>query len=379
MVMMIQQILEQCKKLVSQPDYRRQYLLDIRKNGRPIAGCFSNYIPEEIIAAAGLHPVRIIGMHNTSNVPRRPLLNPVCSFVQDVFSAACAGQFSSMDMIIFPNSCDSLKLLRQIWDYEIKTPPAYAILHPVNNNPDSVLYFADQLRIFAAQLSPNSGVSETSLKKNIERYNQTRRLLRNLYDLRKTGSVPFRGSQAVTLMTAGLILDRDEYNVMLQQIVELCSQGKSDGKLQKRIMVIGPLVDHYMLLEKIEEFDACLVYEDVTNGARYCDRDVELQGDLYENIARRYLLAGPSPTMNDTAHGEANSFENRVHELNPDGVIFINQKFCEPHIYNYLAKKDILKQMRINCLMLEIDHGRLDVPEHDVLRIESFIETAGRN
>jgi benzoyl-CoA reductase subunit C len=379
--MTIQQILEQCKKLVSQPDYRRRYLLNIRKNGRAIAGCFSNYISEEIIAAAGLHPARIIGRYNISNSPRRPLLNPVCSFVQDVFSAACAGEFSVMDIIIFPNSCDSLKVLRQIWDYEIKTPPAYAVLHPVNNSRDSILYFADQLRIFAAQLSQNTGVSvsEAALKKAIGQYNTTRQLLRKLYDLRKTGDSALRGSDAVALMTAGLIMDRNEYNTMLLQVIELCSREQPDGKHQKRIMITGPLLDHYPLLEKIEDFGACLVYEDITNGARYCDRDVEIQGDAYENIARRYLLASPSPTMNDTARTEADSFENRVRGLDLDGVIFINQKFCEPHVHNYLAKKDILREMRINCLMLEIDHGAPDIHERDLLRIESFIETAGRN
>jgi benzoyl-CoA reductase subunit C len=100
---------------------------------------------------------------------------------------------------------------------------------------------------------------------------------------------------------------------------------------------------------------------------------------LYENIAQRYLLADPSPTMNDMARVEGDAFKNRVRELNLDGVIFINQKFCEPHVHNYLAKKDILKQMRINCLMLEIDHGVPDIHERDLLRIESFIETVGRN
>ncbi len=39
----------------------------------------------------------------------------------------------------------------------------------------------------------------------------------------------------------------------------------------------------------------------------------------------------------------------------------------------------MLKRMQINCLMLEVDHGRLDVHERDALRIESFVEMAGKN
>ncbi len=325
----LHQILSQCKDVITNPDCRQQYLQDIRKQGRPIAGCFSNYIPEEIIAAAGFHPVRIIGVYSAPNAPHRTLSNPVCSFVQDIFSAACAGAFSSMDIVVFPNSCDSLRVLRDIWDCQIKTPPACTLLHPVRNDRDSILYFADQLRIFAAKLSRLIGSerSEVSLKKSIEQYNQTRQMLRKLYGLRKTGGISLKGSEAVILMTAGLILDRDQYNTMLQQVIDLGSCKPSDGKRQKRFMIIGPLVDHYPLLQKIEELGGCLVDEDITNGVRYCDRDVELQGDLYENIAERYLLASPSPTMNDTAQNQEDSFRNKLRDLNLDGVIFINQKF----------------------------------------------------
>lgn len=377
----LNQVIDRCKKLVSDPLVRRQYLLSIRRQGRPVAGYFSNYIPEEILAAAGFHPARIIGVFGDSNSPHRPLLNPVCSFVQDVFSAACAGEFSSMDVIVFPNSCDSLRVLREVWDYEIKTPPAYAVLHPVRNDRDAILYFADQLRIFAARLSQNTGIdcSQALLKNNIERYNQTRRLLRKLYDLRKTGEFLLKGSEVVALMTAGLILDRDQYNAILQQVIEIGSQKQSGGKHRKTMMIIGPLVDHDLLLKKIEEFGVCLITEDITNGARYCDRDVETQGDLYENIAERYLLAGPSPTMNAASPLHEDAFASKVRSLNLDGVIFINQKFCEPHVHNYLAKMNILKQLRISCLMLEVDHGRLDVSERDALRIESFIEMLRNN
>ncbi|GEM_PF-4007403 len=377
----LNQVIGRCKKLVLDPLVRRQYLLDIRKQGRSIVGCFSNYIPEEIVAAAGYHPARIIGIFGASNALSRSLLNPVCSFVQDVFSAACTGEFSSMDVVVFPNSCDSLRVLRDIWDCQIKTPTACALLHPVRNDRDSILYFADQLRSFAAQLSRKSGVeiAESALKTSIDRYNQTRQLLRKLYDLRKTGEFLLKGSDAVALMTAGLVLDRNQYNAMLQQVIELGSHKQSGGNRPKRMMIVGPLVDHYPLLEKIEEFGACLIVEDITNGARYCDRDVEPQGDLYENIAERYLCASPSPTMNDTTQLYEDSFRSRIRELNLDGVIFINQKFCEPHVHNYLAKMGILKQMRISCLMLEVDHGKQDVHERDALRLESFIEMAGNN
>ena len=142
---------------------------------------------------------------------------------------------------------------------------------------------------------------------------------------------------------------------------------------------MGPLTDNYALLNKIEQLGAIIVDDDITNGSRYCSQDVETQGDLYGNLAKRYLSAGPSPTLNSSIKTDERTFEERIDKLDLHGVIYINQKFCEPHVHNYLSKLEILKQSGINVLMLEIEHAGLDVSERDLLRIESFIEIAKRN
>jgi benzoyl-CoA reductase subunit C len=375
-----QQILEKCRDLLSQPGYRKEYLLGIKEKQRPIAGYFSNYIPEEIIAAAGLHPLRIIGFYDTSKSHQRTLFNPVCSFVQNVFLAACSGEFSFLENIVFPNSCDSLKVLRQLWEYEIKKPKAYTLLHPINADSSSVQYFANQLKTFAGEMKRESGVDFTDdeLKKTIDKYNQTRDLLRRLYGIRKNNTF-LNGSDAVALMTAGLILERDEYNAMLRRIIDEGLQSSQSNNNLKRIMVIGPLVDNYVLLNRIERLGAIIVDDDITNGSRYCSQDVETRGDLYENLAKRYLSAGPSPTLNSSIKTDETTFQNRIDELNLHGVIFINQKFCEPHVHNYFAKMAVLKHRKINVLMLEVEHAGLDVSERDLLRIESFIEITQRS
>jgi benzoyl-CoA reductase subunit C len=376
----IQRLLEKCKNLISKSDYRRAYLLDIPQKYQGITGYFSNYIPEEIIAVAGLYPLRIIGFWNVSKSPQRSLFNPVCSFVRDVFLAACSDEFSFLRNIVFPNSCDSLKVLRQMWEYEIKKPKVYTLLHPINADDSSVKYFANQLKAFAVEMKKESGVdfTDAELKKTIDKYNQMRGLLRQLYDIRKTNTF-MTGADAVALMTAGLIMERDEYNTMLRQIIDEGLQNRRNDKNLKRIMIMGPLTDNYALLDKIERFGAIIIDDDITNGSRYCSRDVETAGDLYENLARRYLFADPSPTLNSSIKTDEQAYRRRIDGLDLQGVIYINQKFCEPHIHNYLAKLEILKQRKINVLMLEIEHAGLDTSERDLLRIESFIEIAQRN
>jgi benzoyl-CoA reductase/2-hydroxyglutaryl-CoA dehydratase subunit BcrC/BadD/HgdB len=67
-----------------------------------------------------------------------------------------------------------------------------------------------------------------------------------------------------------------------------------------------------------------------------------------------------------------------VAELDVDGVIYVNQKHCEPHVHNYLSKAEILKQMKIHVLMFEVEHDRSALSAGDMLRLESFIEIAKR-
>jgi benzoyl-CoA reductase subunit C len=375
-------ILDQCRDLVRQPDCRAAYLRNIDGLTRGISGYFSNYIPEEIIAAAGLHPLRIIGRYDTPSDGSGSLSTPVCSFARDVFAAAAAGKFSVVRNVIFPNSCDSLKVLQQIWQNDLMAPPIHMLLHPVQANVQAVRYFAEQIELLAARLQKDSGLSftEAQLAQHIQRYNRTRQLLRQIYACSVDGSRVLKGSDRIALVTAGMIMDRGEYNQVLEAILtKSVSASPAEHDTGHRIMIMGPLVDNLTLLETIEQRGASIVADDVTNGFRYCDLDVDLDGNLYENLARRYLRSGPSPTMHADPGDDGRRFCRRVAEVHPDGIIYINQKFCEPHIHNYLAKQEMLRRTGIKVLLLEVEHGGTSVSERDLLRIESFLEMLGES
>jgi benzoyl-CoA reductase subunit C len=378
----IQQILDKCKYLVSRPDSRREYLRDMQNKTRGICGYFSNYIPEEIVAAAGFHPLRIIGRYPTSNHHGQPLHNPVCSFARDIFAARELGAFSFVSNVIFPNSCDSLRVLQQMWECDLTAPPVYVLLHPIRVDDHSIRYFAQQIEKLADILKNDSGSSftDSQLAGHIQRYNQTRQLLRQLYTFPVDETPWLKGSDRIALVTAAMVMDRDEYNQMLQQIVtEGFSGGSEERQDCKKVMIVGPLVDNLELLETIEKLGASIIADNVTNGSRYFDLDVDLRGSLYENLAKRYLWSGPSPTLSTDLCDDHQSFRRRAAGLKPDGVIFINQKFCEPHVHNYLGKRQILTEMKISTLMLEVEHDKAAVSERDLLRIESFIEMIGTN
>lgn len=359
-------------------NYRMQYLQEVRNKSRGLIGYFSNYIPQEIIAADGFHPVRIIGSFRPLQSHQRKLFNPVCSFVQDVYAAASADRFSFLDSVIFPNSCDSLKLLYQIWNEDIRNPSAYSLRHPVCAHDSAVHYFAEQIRIFADDMKNRSGVdfTDADLSETIMHYNRIRRLLRQVYKIRKKSTGFLTGAQTIALVTAGMIMEQGRYAAFLEQLVKQApphSSSQSDRPL-KHILVIGPVMDNIPLLEQIEQRGICIIDDDLTNGSRYIGLDVQLQGDLYYNLAERYLKSAPSPTLYTEPNAESKAFQRRMEKLKPGGVLFVIQKFCEPHIHNYLAKSELLRQMNIPVQRLEIEHDAEQMNERQIMQIESLIE-----
>ncbi len=371
----IDSIIEHCKSLVLQPEHRRRYLKSIQERSNGIIGYFSNYIPPELIAAAGFHPLRIIGHFGAGD--GQPMFHSVCSFVQDVLAAARAGEFAELDGIIFPNSCDSLKALQQVWEAEFKSLSCRTLRHSLNTDPSAVNYYAAQLKELAMDLQKTSGhlTSENTLREVILEYNDIRGLIRQIYELRQTGQSAMSYADWLAVMTAGLMMDRTEYADTLRQILE---QGRHNPASHsgKRILIAGPLVDHYPLIAQMEELGASIVADDITNGWRFCDHDVSIEGDLYEALAHRILLSSPSPTLNAPS-GDAD-FVHRVRQLGVQGVGFINQQCCEPQVHSYLSKSRLLESFGIQSLLINVEHGEWQAQEHDLLRIESFLELAAK-
>jgi benzoyl-CoA reductase subunit C len=367
----ISDILEHCKRLVTCPDYRSKYLKTL-SGSRQIIGYFSNYIPPEIIAAAGFHPLRIIGRFATDQ--GQPLPRPICSFVQDIFAAASGGMFDDLGGIIFPNSCDSLKALRQNWNFQ--STAVLTLNHPINTDRNAAAFLAGQVRQLARDLQQLIGtaISQTALSEAIADYNEIRRLLRQLYKQRIDQTIDLNYSDLSAVLTAGFIMDRAEFLDLLRRLSDVAVSG-SPKHFTNKVFIAGPLVDHYPLLAKIEVLGGWIVDDDVTNGRRYCDSDVSMDGDVYENIASK-LLANPSPTLN--GQSAKASFENRIEETQPDKVLFLNQKHCEPHVHSCLEKRDWLDRQGIPHLMLHLDHAQAEVQADDLLRLESFLEKPAR-
>ena len=83
--------------------------------GGKVIGCFPMHIPEEIISAAGMLPVTLLGNEKKISFADEYLQPSVCHLARGNLGLALRGDLNFLDGIIFPDICDVVKNLPDIW------------------------------------------------------------------------------------------------------------------------------------------------------------------------------------------------------------------------------------------------------------------------
>lgn len=371
----LEERLQRCEKLISDPLYRRSYLESAKSRGRAgLAGYFSNFIPCEILTALGLHPTRIIGRLSENQPPQVPMSGPLCAFVRDSLAAAQSGGLDYFDLVVFPHTCDALKVLLARWPAAL-AGKVEALAQPVKTGDTAVEYFAAELSRFSAKLSSRFGrrLLPDDLRKAISDRNQTRGLLRKLYARHASEPRGLPMSRLIAVVTAGYIMESEIYNALLRDL-DAPFAAPAAGKPYKRIIIAGPLMADIKFLREIEAMGAVIVHDELSNGSRSVLEDVGTEGDPYRNLANAYLKSARSPTL-DCGSRCQDIVLSETEKCSAGGVLYLVQASCEPHIFGYLESYRQLKARNIRCQLVEVDNAVSGMDDRQRLKIESFLTT----
>jgi len=108
-----------------------------------------------------------------------------------------------------------------------------------------VEWFRGEIATFKDSLKDHFGVfiSDDRLWKAIKIHNETRRLQRQLYELRKKKAPPITGAEVLAVMVAGTAMPREEYNKLLKELVDELSHAEGHSDYRARLMLIGGILD----------------------------------------------------------------------------------------------------------------------------------------
>lgn len=357
-----------------------------KENGRRIIGFFpGNYVPEELIYAAGAIPLCLNAGGDTPAAVSALEVVPhqICPFARAQIGERLLKRkpyYHMIDMLVAPVTCQHLKKVADIWEYYYDELEIFKLGIPHEyENEFEVEYYKIRLKMLKDKLEELTGseITDEKLAGAIDLYNRMRRLLRGISRLRRASPPPVSAREFIELNHASFYADPvymvDYLESLYRQLKERV-EVEDDGS--PRLLLIGPSIgdEDYQIIDLVSEAGGNIVIEEVCEGLRYCWNDIKPDNDLYRSLAEGYLVDRvPCAFMVNSSGKRLDFVLKLIEEYNVSGVIWYELLCCETYDTEsyYFSRK--LEERGIPMIVLEADYGSMDIGRSKV-RVEALIE-----
>ncbi len=364
------------RKLRNWEQNRHEYAREWKKRtGGKVMGFFCTYAPEELMHAAGILPVRILGSHEPQDVTEPHIFAMYCPFCRDCLAQGLKGRYDYLDGIMISQSCLHIRQAFTSWQKHVPVDYSYYLPMPHHvQSPRAIPFLKSELVAFKKSLEEWTGkkIGDDALKKAIDTYNANRRLMMDIYKLRRSDPPPMTGEEAMEMVISNQMTDKAEHSEELKKVVEQLP-GRAIGRdAGVRLMILGSENDDLKFIRMVESCGATFVTDDHCTGTRYFWNEVGDDDDLVNALAIRYVSRPPCPTKDWPERQRVPHILSLAKEWNVQGAILVQQKFCDPHELDIPAIKKALEAEDIKTLFLELD---VTVPIGQFkIRTEAFLE-----
>ncbi|MBS4025768.1 MAG: benzoyl-CoA reductase, bzd-type, subunit N [Clostridia bacterium] len=355
-------------------DYAREWKT---RTGGKIFGTFCTYVPEEILYAADILPVRVLGSHEPPDVAEPHILGMYCSFCRDVLAQGLKNRLEYLDGITIGQSCLHLRQAYTSWDMHRPTAFSYYLPMPHNIQSErSYAFLESELEDFKAAVEEFIGkqITNEDLDRGIKIVNTNRRLLKQIFELRRQDNPPITGLETMYLVLSSQLVDKRDHNKALEELLEALPQRELDRETGHRLMILGSENDDTAFITMAEglPIEAMFVIDDHCTGTRYFWNECVPRENRLAAIAARYIERPPCPTKDWPVRKRISHILEIADKWNVDGVVIIQQKYCDPYELDIPAIKQALEEVGLPALFLEYD---VAVPEGQFrIRVETFLE-----
>jgi bzd-type benzoyl-CoA reductase N subunit len=341
-----------------------------RYPGCQAVGYMCGYVPEEIIHAGGFSPVRIRGNSEPLRHVDAYMQSFTCALCRSSFDQALAGTLKFLKGTVFAHTCDTMQALVDLW--RMNTHASYyvdTVMQPTNLGSRSARpYLISELSRFRKRLGEFAGrsITDDDLEGSVALYDETRRLVKRLHQVRDRLSA----SDFYAILDAGQVMPCGAYNSLLEALVVGLDAASSDSD-GARLFLVGALLDQPGLLDLVQQLGAQVVGDDLCSGMRHYHDQVGA-GPPILMLADYYLRRPPCPTKYHPQRNPGHSLLDQVQEVDAEGVVFVLEKFCEPHAFDYALVRRALDKAGVPHLILEIE--QTPSLEAQRTRLQAFIE-----
>jgi len=364
-------------------DIHNPLIADWKASGKKVVGFFCSYVPEEILLAAGILPIRLRAPDCSDISAADTYMSHLnCTFMRSCLQFVLEGKYRFLDGLVFTNSCDHV---RRLFDILREVRPAdYPLLHmisvPHKVDDDLIAWYRGELLEFkqAVERCFDVNVSDDALHAAIEMCNETRASLKKLYDLRKADAPPISGAQTLAVTVAGSSMPRDRFNELTSELFDELSRQEGISGYRARLMMAGSGgCDDPQYFKVMEDMGGLIVADSLCFGSRYFWMPVETDGDPLLELAKSYLIRPSCPRMVDSVSERCDFVKQMVIEFKVDGVVFQRIRYCDLWGGQMLPMRESLKRWGIPLICLEREYALGGIGQLRT-RIQAFLESMGR-
>lgn len=351
-----------------------QYARDWKaRTGGKILGYFEPYMPEELAYAAGILPVRLLSKHEPDDITDRHMYGN-CSCTRDILNQFALGRFDYIDGLCYAEACQWMRAAFQTSLEYMDSPYSHYVFVPdfVDGHRSKDLLYSE-LVTFKKSLEEWTGkeITTEAIDHAIDVYNTNRRLLRQVYELRRVDNPLVTGTEAMEMVLASQVMDKEEQNRMLAEVIKELPGRKVDNT-GVRLMLIGSPASDADLERLIESLGAVVVIDELCTGTGYFWNEVIPQEDRLMAISLRYL-GKPHCALKDNNWRRRPAFIHQLYEdYNARGVIIAKQTYCHPHGTDNPHMWTTLKEKYVPFHYIE--HSTPLASGEITARIEAFID-----
>ncbi|MFQ5555958.1 MAG: 2-hydroxyacyl-CoA dehydratase [Acidimicrobiales bacterium] len=364
----------ECRDLVESPDF--ETVQRWRDAGGKVVGHFQVYFPEEIVHAAGMLPFKMRGAPVEPNRADSHFGSYLCSILKTSLEIALSERVE-IDMFVSHPICDAARNLAAIWGRNFDHPCQILYLPQNPNSTGSVEYLRheyDRMRRLVEEVSGRR-VTDDDLARSIDVFNENRRLMRELYDIKREAPWLIAAEDAYALVSLAGMIPREEHNELLATLLPVIR--RRTLKVEDRIRVVfeggfceQPPFDLVRMLGRT----AYLVDDDLHIGMRWITDDVPTDGDPLTNLAEAYVEhSSYSPVQHDLRKPKERMLIERIRGSDADAAIIAAAKMCEPGLEEQVTYTRALDDEDIAYFVSEFEENMTSFSQLE-LQLETFVE-----
>lgn len=363
-----------CREMIEDPTYPT--VKAWRERGGCVVGHFQVYFPEEVAHAAGVLPVKIRGGRTEGISVSQHFGSYLCSILKTSLDLALNKDIE-LDLFVTHPICDGARNLAGIWGRNF--PYKSQVLHlPQNANSAGAAEFLrnEYLRL-ADDIAAAGGkpLAEDALRNSLKVYNHSRRLMRDLYAIRRDSPWKLSADESFALVGMAGFLPREEFNTLLEAVLPMIHSRPIRQQDKMRVVLEGGFceVPPFDLLEVVSR-SCYVVDDDLFIGLRWIVEDVSIEGNPLANLAAAYFdKSSYSAVQHDTGKPKEKMLLKRIQQANAEAVILAAAKMCEPGLDEQVAYSKELDAHKIPYFITEFEENQNTFDDISI-QMETFVE-----